>query len=53
MNESSKPTNIPITPQESCTAAGEHYLCYRVRCNLSKKCYVKELEKENELQTSK
>ena len=34
---------IPII-EEKCTAAGAHYLCYRVRCNLDKKCYVDELK---------
>lgn len=38
--------NIPILPwEEACSTAGEHYLCYRVRCNLAKKCYVEEQEK--------
>ena len=36
---------IPILPwEETCSTAGKHYLCYRVRCNLAKKCYVDELK---------
>jgi hypothetical protein len=43
--------NIPIIPkksffefEEKCTAVSDHQLCYRVRCNLAKRCYVKEQE---------
>lgn len=34
---------IPII-EEKCTATGDHFLCYRVRCNLAKKCYVDEMK---------
>ena len=44
---------IPILPwEETCSTAGKHYLCYRVRCNLAKKCYVDELKNKVQEKTA-